>query len=188
MPRVAPTIFETCANPSLIPVGDIGHTALDPTVPYPVQVEAAGIISFTERQSQVLLLGSLGGTKEEVAQLLACDEDEVALARDQLIAKFETPDLASAVHRAISSGYLPIETKRDPSIHLSDRDLTLIDGFRKGYGRAPIGKELGKSRNAVRFYSTALFERIAANGRTHTVRRSHELALEVPERFPIQSS
>jgi len=159
--------------PSLGMLAAIGHQALEPLGP---------TLDFSERQFNVLILGSLGGTKESVATLLSCDEHDVTKARDELIDMFHARNLAAVVNKAIVMRYLPIEVNEDLAVQqtLNRRDMTLIHGFRSGHTNTEIGKQLGKSKNAVgHYYSRALFDKIGANGRTHTVRKSYELGIGV---------
>jgi DNA-binding NarL/FixJ family response regulator len=135
---------------------------------------------FTEIQQQVLLLASLGGTTEEVAGLLACNEVEITDARDSLIEIYGARNTAEVVSKAILGRHLPIEVSSDPGLRLSRRDIVLLDGFRHGLSNKEIGrhKQIGKSKDIVRQrYSWPLFAKIGANGRTHSVRRSYELGI-----------
>jgi DNA-binding NarL/FixJ family response regulator len=165
---VSPTL------PSQALVAAIGHNALEPQ---PSRLE------FTDRQFQVLVLGSLGGTKERVATILSCDEEDVTTARDELIDMFSVRNLAAVVNKAILMEYLPIKVNKELAVQqtLGQRDMALIHGFRSGHGNTEIGRHMGKSKDAVgHYYSRALFRKIDANGRTHTVRKSYELGIEIP--------
>jgi DNA-binding CsgD family transcriptional regulator len=145
---------------------------------------ALGLSPFHE---YLLLVASVGATPEEAAEVFSCNKKDIETARDEIIGRFHARNMAHSVHRAIQGGYMGIEVRKNPSTQrsLSSRDLTVLDGIRKGYSNTEIGSNMGKSKNAVgHYYSRALFIKINASGRTHSVRRSHELGIEVPSIFP----
>lgn len=150
----------------------IGH---DATQPFEKR-----LIVFTDRQFQVLLLASLGGTAEQVADLLGCSEEEVTQTRDELIEMHDAPNMAAVVSQEILRRQLLVDVQ-ESKVQLRRRDKIMLDGFRNGLGNAAIGKQLGKSKDTVYKYCPALFKKMGSSGRTHSVRRSYELGVfEIP--------
>ena len=145
---------------------------------------------FDEFQNKVLFYGSFGGTKPEIADILSAElgekieEDQIAEARDQIIAHYEdAPNFAAAVARAIENKHLLIEVNKNPSVNesLSKQDLALIKIFREGKDMRGARKILGIQRSNMKRLMPSFCNKLSANGRTHSVRRSYELGILMPE-------
>jgi DNA-binding CsgD family transcriptional regulator len=163
--------------PTVLPPDDLLVGLGDSALQYAVHIDDLGL-----RDYQVLFLGSHGGKKEAIAEILDCEVPEVATARDKAIEAFEVHTFATAVHRAISVDYLPVEVTHDQATidTLDWRDRILIEGFRQGYSNKDIAQASGMNKSEAYYYSPRLFNKIRATGRTHSVRRSHEIGLNIP--------
>ena len=135
---------------------------------------------------QVFLLATLGGTTEEVADILSCEEPDISDAKDVILDVFGFPTMAAVANYAIFRHFIPIETDGS-HVRPTNRDMTILKGFAGGLSNGDIGKELKLSKQDVSAVMLRLFKKLIASGRTHSMRRSYELGIFRTEDKSIQA-
>ena len=189
-------VTERGENPYAIGVGtdeivaELGSFALS---------NGAPIGELTTMERLVLFQGSFGLIASDVAGVLqttgeaTAQTEDVDTARKALIVKFDVPNFAAAVCQAIELKYLPVDLTDEPEIssRITNRDRFVIDSFRKGKStnqvKTALGKSIGQTKEVGKRLLAYTFTKTKADGRTHLVRRSYELGVEITHNVTLSS-
>jgi hypothetical protein len=149
-------------------------------------VEGAGLqdqspitpsLGLTAFHDYLLLVASVGATKEEAAEVFSCEVPDIERARDEINKVSGVETMAASVSKAIVGESIPL-TLSSERRRINNQQLFILHSVAAGRTNPEIGRKMSTRRPETVRKMMGLWYNLGASGRTEGIRRAYEFELD----------